>query len=156
MEYAAPLRGLAQVKTSKIIGAFLAPIAGVTVGAFAFALTGALLHLEIYRTWGLFTHWLAFYLLFGLLPAYVAEIIAITTLERRVAGLARPFLGAVLIGAGFGGTLVAGVWGVLFGWSAVLGTFPSGALGGAAAGAAYWAFRGGAVRRLTCGGAHSR
>jgi len=124
-----------------LFAAVVAPPVGAIVACLGFLATGALVLVPMGESPDVtasFTHWLAFYLMLGLPLAYVVESIALA-MHRSPTRIAQLRLPRILLGAAvLGGVMVFAVWGAIFGLSFGLMTLPSGILGGATAGAAFW------------------
>ena len=136
--------------TRRLIASLLAPVAGVVTACLGFVATGAILLDGGASTldWpAVSAHWLGFYLFFGLPLDYVAEGLAIVS-YRAFGADGDPGLGVVTsIAAASGGALVCAVWAAVFGARFGLMMLPSGGVGGAVAGIAFWAIGLRAIRR---------
>ena len=124
------------------IAAALAPLAGAAAAGLGFVATSALVpgaELPVGDYPEAAAHWLGFYFAFGLPLAYFAELVAILA-YRVVRDAGGPPLRTAVAGATtLGGLLVFGVWATIFGVRFGLSLLPSGLVGGAVAGAVFWA-----------------
>jgi hypothetical protein len=128
--------------TRVYVAAAVAPLAGVAAACLGFVATGSLVLGAVLPASGYpgtAAHWLGFYLLFGLPLAYFAELAAILAYRTVHEGVTPPLRTAVAGAAVVGGLLVFGVWAAIFGAKFGALLLPSGVVGGAVAGAVFWA-----------------
>jgi hypothetical protein len=124
----------------QLLAAIVAPPVGAIVACLGFVATGAtVLEPSVSGpSWpAAFTHWLGFYLVFGLPVAYLAE--AVVIVMTCSANRDQPSLRRITAtAAALGGVLVFAVWAALFGVQFGMMLLPSGLVGGATAGVVFW------------------